>query len=139
VFFDFVKNSGGTRCYWHTEEKGFSTDNNIDQYYKTNTCPTTLNTGQTDGPCVPLFSELRDTGSVGGVKNDNLKDVAACKQYCNDEKDCVGFDFDAKKPDSPCFFFVDLGKLENSAFTRTGIMQYRISKRCEPRKSAVIA
>ena len=126
---DYVRNGGGIRCYWHDEEKGFIPNDDVDQYRKVNTCPTT--TGSTPEECVPEFTALEDVGSIGGVRNTELLELEACKEYCNDEEDCVGFDFNVAQSANPCWFFTDEDKLIQSAFERVGIVQYRIERRCE--------
>ena len=81
--------------------------------------------------CEPEFAELEDVGSIGGVTNTELLDLDECKNYCNVEEDCVGFDYNAAQSANPCWFFTDEDKLLQSAFERIGMVQYRIEKRCE--------
>ena len=72
---DFVKNTGGVRCYWHDEAKELVRNDAVDQYRKYNSCPTTtVSTISTPGECVPQYTKLDDTRSVGGDENTQLTD-----------------------------------------------------------------
>lgn len=126
VSIDYVPNGSGTRCYWHDTEKVLNQNDAVDQYYKVNTCVDS--TTGTPGTCVPEFSEVVDSRSIGG-KGEDIATKDECKQFCNDETTCVGFDFVVSFA-KPCFFFNDLEAMQMTNTASTGITQYRITKRC---------
>ena len=122
----------GTRCYLHDREKQIKNNSLVDQYVKIDTCPPE-NVTTPIGPCVPQFVVLEDKASIGGILDEELTELDQCFKKCNDDEECVGFDYNPDK-DFPCWFFFDNQQMVNGEGVRQGITQYRIKvdERCVP-------
>ena len=111
------------RCWLHKDVdfvKDAKDDSGADQYRRV-PCSAPIVPSTDATTCVYEYSIEKDTSSNGAADGD-VDDLEECKEACNDDEDCLGFDWD-EDSDSKCWLHTDEDDFKDSN-DRTGVDQY---------------
>jgi len=79
--------------------------------------------------CPPSFTQLTDTNSIFGVRQNAYRTVESCQAYCVSVPSCVAVDFDFN--DMSCWLHTNINNLHpDNVYTQDNTNQYRISRDC---------
>ena len=79
------------------------------------------------GECVPSFSMANDTNALGGVMQQGIADLDACKQACVDDVNCRGLDADYNNNRFACW--LHFGSIGNTQSAQ-GVYHMALIDRC---------
>jgi len=77
--------------------------------------------------CPAQWTELVNTNSLNGIRNDAYRTLSACQEYCASVAECVAVDFNFD--DRSCWLHVSADNL-NDVYDQTNTNQYRIDRDC---------
>lgn len=79
------------------------------------------------------FTREKNTGSDGGVGQDNIDELDACQDACRDDSECLGFDWTLDDgADTRCWLHSDEDKFDDDRKDNDDSDQYtRVDCKCE--------